>query len=169
MTLLLGAVMHLGRAAARLVPLKHRWRVMRACGWELQEIGIERGVKLLNPNASFGFGCYLNRGVLVEGRGSVAIGDHVAFGPEAAVLTSTHEVGPPEWRSGGGRATFRAVSIGSGCWIGARAMVLPGVSIGPGCVIAAGAVVVSDCDADGLYAGVPAVRKRELSGRSEPL
>jgi hypothetical protein len=39
---------------------------------------------------------------------------------------------------------------------------LPGVVIGPGCVIAAGAVVVSDCKPNGLYAGVPARRLRDL-------
>ena len=40
--------------------------------------------------------------------------------------------------------------------------VLPGVTVGAGCVVAAGAVVRESCDAHGLYAGVPAVRVRDL-------
>jgi acetyltransferase-like isoleucine patch superfamily enzyme len=41
-------------------------------------------------------------------------------------------------------------------------VVLPGVEIGAGCVIAAGSVVVKNTEPDGLYAGVPATRKKEL-------
>jgi maltose O-acetyltransferase len=40
--------------------------------------------------------------------------------------------------------------------------VLPGVTIGAGCAVAAGAVVTADCEPDGLYAGVPARRVRDL-------
>lgn len=54
------------------------------------------------------------------------------------------------------------ITVGDGCWIGARAVILPGVTIGDGCVIAAGAVVSKDCAPNGMYAGVPARRIREL-------
>ncbi|WP_408003863.1 LbetaH domain-containing protein [Puerhibacterium puerhi] len=40
---------------------------------------------------------------------------------------------------------------------------MPGVTIGRGCIIAAGSVVTSDCQPDGLYAGVPAARKKDLA------
>lgn len=56
----------------------------------------------------------------------------------------------------------RDVRIGMGTWIGAGAVVLPGVTIGPGCVVAAGAVVVRHCEPNGLYAGVPARRVKEI-------
>lgn len=49
-----------------------------------------------------------------------------------------------------------------GCWLGGNVTVLPGVTIGRGCVIAAGAVVTKSCDPNGLYAGVPARRIRDL-------
>jgi maltose O-acetyltransferase len=54
------------------------------------------------------------------------------------------------------------VSVGNGSWLGTGVTVLPGVTIGEGCVIAAGAVVTADCAPDGLYAGVPARRIRDL-------
>lgn len=53
-------------------------------------------------------------------------------------------------------------TVGDGCWIGANATILPGVTVAPGCVIAAGAVVTKDTEPDGLYAGVPARRVRDL-------
>ena len=37
-----------------------------------------------------------------------------------------------------------------------------GVTVGDGCVLAAGAVVTGDCEPDGLYAGVPARRVKDL-------
>ena len=49
-----------------------------------------------------------------------------------------------------------------GCWICAGCTILPGVTIGEGCVIAAGSVVNKDCAPDGLYAGVPAKRIKDL-------
>ena len=43
-----------------------------------------------------------------------------------------------------------------------RAIILPGVTIAEGCVIAAGAVVNKSTEPDGLYAGVPARRVKDL-------
>lgn len=51
---------------------------------------------------------------------------------------------------------YRPVLIGTGTWICANCVILPGVKIGKGCVIAAGAVVVKDCKDNSLYAGNPA-------------
>ena len=79
---------------------------------------------------------------------------------ESAVVTGSHQLGDRRRRAG--PPLPRPVRIGSGCWLGARVIVLPGVTIGPGCIIAAGAVVAQDCAADGLYAGVPARRLRDL-------
>jgi maltose O-acetyltransferase len=39
---------------------------------------------------------------------------------------------------------------------------MPGVTIGDGCTIASGAVVTRDCEPDGMYAGVPARRVKDL-------
>ena len=92
----------------------------------------------------------------------IVIGDGVEFGPEVALLTASHEIGGPGHRAG--TPYVSPVRIGDGCWLGARVTVLPGVTIGRGCLVAAGAVVASDCAPDGLYAGVPARRVRDLPG-----
>ena len=48
------------------------------------------------------------------------------------------------------------VTIGHDCWIGHKAIILPGVSIGNGAVVAAGAVVTKDVAPYTVVAGVPA-------------
>jgi acetyltransferase-like isoleucine patch superfamily enzyme len=76
------------------------------------------------------------------------------------LVTSSHAVGPCERRAGPLKPA--PITVGDGCWIGAGAVLLPGVTVHDGCVIASGAVVTGDCAADGLYAGVPARRVRDL-------
>jgi acetyltransferase-like isoleucine patch superfamily enzyme len=53
------------------------------------------------------------------------------------------------------------VEIKSGVWIGASATINQGTNvskrmIGPNTIIGSGAVILHDCDADSVYAGVPA-------------
>jgi acetyltransferase-like isoleucine patch superfamily enzyme len=53
----------------------------------------------------------------------------------------------------------RSISIGKGCFIGARAIVLKGVTLGDGVVVGAGAVVSKSCDS-GTLVGNPAMPTR---------
>jgi len=109
-----------------------------------------------SPHITIGNGCGIAKGCWFEGEGRIDVGDGCLFGPEVMILTSIHPRGP------GGEISrtseYRDVSIGAGCFIGARAMIMPGVMIGAGTLIAAGAVVTKDCDPGALYAGVPAKR-----------
>lgn len=148
--------------ALRAVPLRHRWRLLRALGIDVYETGLESTVQVRNRRVSIGSGSYLNHGVLLEGHGVISIGQKVAVGPRAMILTSTHEIGPASWRAGQGVSVYRPVSVGDGTWIGAGAILLPGVSVGRGCVIAAGAVVVADCPDSTLWGGIPARQLRTL-------
>lgn len=91
----------------------------------------------------------------------IRIGPGCSIAPQVMIATTTHEIDHPQRA---GRVIGRPVSIGAGCWIGARATILPGAMVGDRCVIAVGAVVTSDCEPDGLYAGVPARRVRDLRG-----
>lgn len=103
----------------------------------------------------------LNVGSHIDASAPVLIEDGVRIACGAMLLTTTHEMGPPELRAAA--TIHKPIRIGKGCWIGARAMVLPGVSVAPGCMIAAGSVVASDTQPNGMYAGVPARRVKELS------
>ncbi|WP_371318771.1 DapH/DapD/GlmU-related protein [Pseudomonas gingeri] len=55
------------------------------------------------------------------------------------------------------------MTVGAGCWLGAKSLVLGGVSIGEGAIVAAGSVVTRDVAPNTMVAGVPAVLKRQLS------
>lgn len=96
-------------------------------------------------------------GVDCEIYGPVTIGDNVMMGPEVVIFTSDHEYSRtdiPMMEQGNG--PVEPVSIGNDCWIGRRAMIMPGVHIGDGCVIGAGAVVTKDVPPYSVAGGVPA-------------
>lgn len=108
----------------------------------------------IGPICRFNAGCFLNLG------DNITIGQYTGFGQQVMILTETHAIGGPEYRSG--QLTPKPVVIGKGCWIGARATILPGVTIGDGVVVAAGAVVSKDAPPNTVVGGVPAKVIRAL-------
>ena len=142
-----------------LLPLTVRRNLLRAGGVRLGPLvtGLER-CWFESGQVTVEAGAYVNAGCWFEGHGRIVIGRDCLLGPEVMILTSTHAFGPDGEVAR--ESSFRDVSIGERCWLGARAMVLPGVSIGAGTVVAAGAVVTRDCEAGARYAGVPARRLR---------
>lgn len=116
-------------------------------------LGAWRGLTL-RERTFVNYGCFFDLG------SDVTIGADTRVGYESMFVTCGHEIGGEFDRAG--RAKNSPIVIGAGCWIGARVTVLPGVVIGDGCVIASGSVVAADCEPNGFYAGVPAVRKRCL-------
>jgi acetyltransferase-like isoleucine patch superfamily enzyme len=132
----------------------------RLWGMEVEARSIAPGCFFGSPRVRIGAGTRINRGCFFDGLGTIEIGRDCGIGLQVFLCTSTHPDGGPGRRRG--RPVGRDIRIGDGCWIGARALVLPGVTIGAGCVIGAGSVVTSDCAPNGLYAGVPARRLRDL-------
>jgi acetyltransferase-like isoleucine patch superfamily enzyme len=105
----------------------------------------------------FGDRCFVNVGSTIIAVEEIVVGDDVAFANEVYVMDSdSHGVeGRPHKQA--------PVRIGDGCWIGARALILPGVTIGKRVLIAAGAVVTKDVPDDSLVAGNPARVIRQLN------
>lgn len=89
------------------------------------------------------------------------MGDDISIGPEAAVLTLSHDPQSAQFSDKGG-----AVEIGDRAWIAFRAIILPGVTIGEGAVVAAGSVVTKDVPPFTIVAGVPA---KEIGKRNADL
>lgn len=125
---------------------------------EAHDIGA--GCYFHSSEIAIGARTFINDFCYFENIAPVSIGDDVAIGMQTAIVTSTHELGVAGRRSG--NWGVQPVTIEDGCWIGARALILPGVTIGRGSVIAAGAVVTCDCEPDRLYGGVPAQIVRDL-------
>ena len=145
---------------SRLVPTQVRRALLRRVCANVGAARICAGFRLNNSHLIIGDNVFINDDVTVDCNAEVRIGDGVAIGPQCTLLTSSHLVGPPAMRR---RAIeYRPISIGAGSWLASRVTVLPGVVIGDGCIIAAGSVVTDACAANGLYAGVPAKRVKDL-------
>ncbi len=83
-------------------------------------------------------------------------GDHVFTGPYVYVTDQNHGYADPDTPIGYQWPTEAPVRIGSGSWIGANAVILPGVTLGRNCVVAAGAVVrPGEYPDHSVIAGVP--------------
>lgn len=105
----------------------------------------------------FGDRVFVNVGTTIISVEEIIVGDDVAFANEVYVIDSdSHGVeGRPHRQA--------PIRIGDGCWIGARAMILPGVTLGNRVLVAAGAVVTRDVPDDSLVAGNPARVVRTLT------
>lgn len=147
-------------ANAGICPMSLRLLLLRLCGWRIAPGTHLFSARFLNGQIQVGESGMIAQEVFLHDHAWITLGRHVWIGPRCTILTQTHEIGDGDCRAG--RTVNKPVTIGDGCWLGGAATILPGVTIGPGCVIAAGAVVTHDCEPNGLYAGVPAVRKRDL-------
>lgn len=124
---------------------------------------------LIHPSATFGRS---QRAVIESCKGTVVaagarftsgivIGDFCIFNQNVTVAHDSHvesyvHVAPGANISGN-------VLLKSGCWIGAGTVINQGHYqekriVGENTVIGSGAVVISDCESDAVYAGVPAKR-----------
>jgi maltose O-acetyltransferase len=147
-------------AASFLVEAKTRVRIYRRNKIDVRTENVLQGCFFYGHDVSIGAGTWVNHRCYFDTRGRIEIGRNCDLGMEVMFCSSSHEVGRPDKRAG---AYVEApIVVEDGVWIGTRAVVLPGVTIGRGCVVAAGAVVREDCAPDGLYAGVPARRVRDL-------
>jgi maltose O-acetyltransferase len=142
------------------VPRKVRFGLLRLAGVRTEAWNIAPRCYFGTNNVEIGRGTFVNRGCVFDGLAQIRIGERCALGMGVMLVTSTHPIAAHERRAGD--VEGQPVTIGDGCWIGARATILPGVTVGNGAVIAAGAVVVSDCEPDTVYAGVPARPVRSL-------
>lgn len=104
--------------------------------------------------------CFVNGGTEFDVAAPIFIGDRVTIGHQVFLVTGGHRIGPSGRRAE--RVVPRAITIHDGCWIGARAIVLPGVTIGRGAVVGAGAVVSRDVEPNTVVGGVPARLIRQL-------
>ncbi|HET6818022.1 MAG TPA: acyltransferase [Mycobacteriales bacterium] len=152
-------------AGSIVMSMPMRARLLRMAGLDVAAARVRHGCYFGSSDVRLGDDVFVNVGVFFDGVGRIEVGDGVAIGIQSMILTGTHAIGPRKRRSG--PVDPRPVVIGAGTWIGARVVILPGVTIGEGCVIAAGSVVTSDCAGEGLYAGVPAKRVRDLAEEGE--
>ncbi|QGQ94423.1 acyltransferase [Paenibacillus psychroresistens] len=143
--------------------LHNRFRkiVYKIFGLKIDECVLRPKIFFYSNKVNIGNGSFINKGCYFYNTGGINIGENVYIGPEVMFCTASHKIGESHQRCG--EFESKPIYIGDGTWIGARANIMPGVRVEKGCVIAAGAVVTSDCEQDGLYAGVPAKRIKNLN------
>lgn len=147
-------------AASILVPGRVRWALLRFYGVRIERAAVRERCYFGGPRVTLGRGAYVNTGVFFDGTDDISVGARAHLGMQCMILTGGHDLGPAECRAG--EIIAAPVHIGEGAWLGARVVIMPGVRVGAGAVVAAGAVVTSDCDAGGVYGGVPARLIRRL-------
>ncbi len=109
-----------------------------------------------NPVVRIGDRCLIGRGSHVVGHWSIDIGDDIQTGPYVYITDQNHSYVDPDEPVGRQWPVEAPVRIGSGSWLGANAVVLPGADIGRHVVVAAGAVVRGTVPDRCVVAGVPA-------------
>jgi maltose O-acetyltransferase len=117
---------------------------------------------LSSCNVSIGEDCFINRDVAFYGNGRVILENDVTLAPSVRFYTGGHQVGPSENRAGPGFTDF--IKVEKGSWVCAGASVVTkvgGITIAKGDVIASGALVLQDTEADCLYCGIPAEKKKK--------
>src|SRR5690348_365105 len=108
------------------------------------------------PVLHIGDRCVIGRGSHIVAHHSLVIGDDVFTGPYVYITDQNHGYADPDMPIGRQMPHNAAVRIGSGSWLGAGAVILPGACIGRNVVIAAGSVVRGTVPDRCVVAGVPA-------------
>jgi acetyltransferase-like isoleucine patch superfamily enzyme len=124
------------------------------------------------PVLTVGDRCVIGRGSHILAHRSVEIGDDVYTGPYVYITDQNHGYADPDVPIGRQWPSNDTVWVGTGAWLGAGVIVLPGARIGKNVVVAAGSVVRGEVPDRCVVAGVPAKVVREYipgSGWKPPL
>lgn len=109
----------------------------------------------------FGKDVYANFNLTLVDDTHIYVGDNTMFGPNVTVATAGHPI-LPELREQGYQYNA-SVHIGTNCWIGAGAIILPGITIGDNVVVGAGSVVTKDLPDNVVAVGNPCRILREIN------
>ena len=108
------------------------------------------------PVVTIGAKCIIGRGSHIIGHWSIVLGDEIQTGPYVYITDQNHTYVDPDAPVGWQSPTEAAVSIGSGSWLGANVVILPGTHLGRNTTVAAGAVVRGVFPDHVVLGGVPA-------------
>ncbi len=111
---------------------------------------------LTTPVVSIGQRCVIGRGSHIIGHWRIELGDEIQTGPYVYITDQNHAYDDPDAAIGWQRPTEAAVRIGSGSWLGANVVILPGTDLGEHTTVAAGAVVRGTFPSHVVLGGVPA-------------
>jgi acetyltransferase-like isoleucine patch superfamily enzyme len=113
-------------------------------------------------NIELGDFVFFNRGVFIDSKGGVIIGNHVGLAEDIRIFTHSHSEASHIIRD------YKPVVIKDYAKIYTGVVILPGVTIGEQAIVASHSLVTKDVPANTLVAGMPAqvVRERKTDGKS---
>lgn len=133
-----------------------RYLVLKFFLKEIKSIWIKDGATFWFPDKiSIGKNTSINEFVLINGAGTVEIGDNVLIGHGTSIVSDSHGFDDLNIEIYKQPKIKKAVKIGNNVFFGCNVIVLPGVTIDDGAVIGAGAVVVKDVPANAVVVGNP--------------
>lgn len=117
----------------------------------------KHGTHTYSPQVIIGNGVRIGYNVMITAIDQITIGDGCLLSGD--VFISDHSHGHDFNKGSPVRQPLvpgGAVVIGRNCFIGIRAVIMPGVTLGDGCVVGANAVVTKSFPAGAVVAGAPA-------------
>lgn len=109
------------------------------------------------PKLEIGPHCEVGMGATISAAHSIVLGGHVLLARNVYISDHGHayeDISRPVTQQG--ISAPAPVAIGSGCWLGQNAVILPGVTIGEHCVIGANSVVNRSIPSFSVAVGAPA-------------
>ncbi len=104
--------------------------------------------------------CWIGEHVWIDNLAEVTLGDHVCLSQGAMLLCGNHD-----YKSSSFDLVTGSITLKSGSWVGAKAIVGPGVNLGSHAVLSVQSVATKDLEPFTIYQGNPAtaIRKRILN------
>ncbi len=113
---------------------------------------IKPSVNIKYPwNLTIGDHSWIGEEVWIDNLGKVIIGSHVCISQGAMLLTGNHDYSSRLFP-----LMVQSITLGDGCWIGAKALVSPGVTCGEHSVLAVMSVASRNLEPYTIYRGNPA-------------
>ncbi len=124
---------------------------------------VMKRVYIMTPQQlSIGEYSHVNRGCLLDARGSITIGNNVSISHNVSIMSGSHD-----YNSKSFRGRFLPIKIEDYVWIGNNAVIQQNVTIGRGAVVCAGAIVTKDVEPFSVVAGIPAKKIKERNQKIE--
>jgi acetyltransferase-like isoleucine patch superfamily enzyme len=142
--------------------LRYLWakRLAKSCG---DNVLFETGVRVthwdkieLGSNVAVFETCYL------DGQGGITIGDNVSIAHQSSLISFDFDIGDPATLLKYSPKRLKPIFIGDDVMIFSGVRVFAGANIASRTVIAANAVVREGNYESGVYAGLPAIKKKTL-------
>jgi acetyltransferase-like isoleucine patch superfamily enzyme len=132
-------------------------RLLRWCGADIgSNVRICSSVTILGAGTlKIGDNTWVGHKSLIIASGAISIGKNVDIAPLVYIGTGTHKVDFAGERCAG-QGISKDITVGDGCWLCVRSVLLPGVAIGAMSIVGAGALVTKSFPERITAVGIPA-------------